>query len=287
MKRILLFTLAALFLNVFCAEAQVPTKKVERPKKQPQKSLTREVRPTVVDSIIPLPEADRYKDLLRQEETALKNLYRQNPSKELQFLADTSYCWECWFRADTRFKNTPKEVEEYLKLLRSTKTLYQRTTLTPNNRQELVRRVQQIERSRDKIMPVDSLGRPRMDCQFMFYIANQVPVTIKVTKVKGSSANLSNVRICLAAASALSSCKSTDCIVNIGSKPPSSCNTNDIKCLKKTGKGKYVLEGGKTAQVDRGFYHVIIAEKVGNTEKALYYTTLEIKDGTTINYKLK
>lgn len=289
MKRILPFTFAVLLLGVFCAEAQRPA---QRPQPQPQKPTTREVRPTVVDSIIPLSESNRYKDLLRQEETALKNLYRQNPSQELQFLADTSYCFECWFKADARFKNKPAELDHHIKLLRSTKTLYQRATLTPGNRQELLRRMQQIEDSRDKIMPVDSLGRPRMDCRVMYIISNSTNVTITVRKGANSSVNLSNVRICLATASAIGACRgSSDCIVAKDSVPPSSCNTADINCLKKTNTGsgkKYVLESGKTAQeVDRGSYHVIIAEKIGNTEKALYYTTLEIKGPTTKTYTVR
>jgi len=259
------------------AAAQVePVKQNRNTVKPVKKEMS--VAVMAADTIMPLELSNRYKNQILQEEAKLKRAFRRDLSGELSFYSDTSYCFQCWFREDTRFKNTQKELDEYLKLLRTTNQLYSKPALSPTSRQELLDKGQLIERYRDQIIkPVDLNGQSQVGCTPVVYNISYSEVTITVSSKKIS--NIQNVTIYAGTATALKGCKCSECFTSV--TPSTSCDGTDVSNLRKL-LGVNQFKPDKMMLVMPASYNLLVVEKVNNVDIPLYYKTWKVTGNCTI-----
>jgi len=259
------------------AAAQVePVKQNRNTVKPVKKEMS--VAVMAADTIMPLEISNRYKKQILQEEAKLKRAFRRDLSGELSFYSDTSYCFQCWFREDTRFKNTQKELDEYLKLLRTTNQLYSKPALSPTSRQELLDKGQLIERYRDQIIkPVDLNGQSQVGCNVVVYSASFVAVTVTVSSNKIT--NMQNVTIYAGTAAAVRNCNCSECFTK--STPPAWCDATDINRLK-TLPGILQFKPGQMNSIMPGNYNLLVVEKVNNVDIPRYYRRWNVTGSCTI-----
>ena len=285
--QIFLVLMATFFTGNLAAQVQKP--------KPGTTVQTKPIKPAKVavdlkaDSILPIAQSNLYKRLIKAEETKLKTAFKRNLSGELTFYADSTQCYECWFKENTRFKNNQKELDDYLNLLRTTHDLFIKPTLSAKNRRDLLDKGQMIERYRDQIIrPVDMNGQRQVGCNVVLYSAGFVTFTVKVSSSKIK--NIKNVTVYAGTENAVKACGCSECFST--KFPPTdgtkACDGSDIDALKKL-PNIYLIQSARpntfeqNLTVPPGDYHFLVVERVNNKDIPRYHQTSKVCNNCTVN----
>lgn len=257
-----------LLLCVTPVFAQIERAKTNAPA---QKAISNAQR-VQTDSILPLEVSNRYKRLIQREEINLKNSFKANLSRELELYADTTYAHACWYKNDTRFKNTTTDFDDYLKLLREANQLYQRKQLSNADRMALVNNTRSIQQLYRRINPVDAEGKPQ-ECYVVYSSMPRVLATINVRSTKIQK--MSNVRMVLTTEPNVNNCDAS-CKSKPNSLPPNTCSGSDMTCMKNRSGTVELYPGIQASIPPVSNYQIFVIERVRGVDVVWYYTTRNI-----------
>ena len=279
MRKFLIFTcfMVLFYPNEAYSQTQ-PIKAKQRVTPQLPKNHNAVAERMVMDSIIPIAQSNQYKQRIKALENKLKSAFLRNKSKELQFYSDTSMCLQCWYREETQFKNTPEELEKYIRLLERTHDLFEQPQLTPIHRSNLMEKWKSIERYRDDLIKaVDRNGRPIVGCSVTFYsgLFANIKVAVSSTKIR----DIKNVSIYAGTFAAVRNCSCQSCLN--AEIPPASCNSTRINNLKKL-SGVTAFKPDESKMISQGDYHFLVVERRNGMDIALYHYVETLKGDKTV-----